>query len=163
MDFAQRLVALCYESLGYFVVEGLCVGVREADLLAINVDEKDRVCDRIHIEVQVSAKPAGVLRNKSQFGSSYKFPIESAAEFIKKKYKNEKLIKAISERLKSKKYRLVFIHGRLKDKSQLNAFSNENIECVPIGKLVSEALKANPVRELIRTVQVAELLKILKP
>ena len=146
-----------------FCCEGLCVGVREADLLAIKLDEKDRISERIHIEVQVSANPAGVLRNKSQFGSSSKFPIESAGEFIKKKYKNEKIMKAISMRFKTDNYKRVFIHGRLKDKSQLKAFSNENIECIPIGKLVSEALKANPVRELIRTVQVAELLKIVEP
>jgi len=162
VEFAQRLAALSFESLGYFVVEGLSIGVREADLLAVRFDQDGRISERLHVEVQVSATPKGVLRGKAGFGKSAENPLKSAAEFIEKKYYHPKVVAAIKLRLGSDQYRRVFVHGRLKDKSQLSVFAKKKIEYIPIGKLVSDAFDANPVSELKRTVQVAELLKILE-
>jgi hypothetical protein len=88
MDFAQRLAALSYESLGYFVVEGLSVGVREADILAICFNKEGKITERLHVEVHVNAAPKGVIRGQARFGKSSKFPRESATEFIKKDRKS---------------------------------------------------------------------------
>ena len=42
MNLTEQVVSAAFQSLGYFVIEGLKIGVREVDLLAIKF-VKDRV------------------------------------------------------------------------------------------------------------------------
>ena len=163
MEIAQHLVSLSLQSLGYFVLEGTTAGLREADILAISLNPNGSIRERIHCEVQVSTNPAGVLRPTSRFGKSASFPIESANGFIEKKFFHSELLKVIKLHLRAEPNRRIFVHGRLKDPSQLQAFHDRGIETFAIGALVRKALENDPVRELRRTVEVSELFHITEP
>ena len=160
MDFAERLVSLAYQSLGYFVIEGASAGQKQADLLAVRIDAQDCVSERLHIEVQVSVNPVGVLRGQGALSSAAAGPEQAAGDYIQKKFLDVGLVSVVQQRLGSQDYTRVFVHGRLNDKAQLDVFRARGIECVPIGRLIAKALSTKPVCELKRQVLVADLLKI---
>jgi hypothetical protein len=78
MDNAQRIAALAFQELGYFVREGSRVGLNEIDLLGIKIDRKGVIVDRIHAEISVSANPVGVLRPRGTAKGSLKNVLKSA-------------------------------------------------------------------------------------
>jgi hypothetical protein len=156
MDFAERLVSLAYQSLGYFVMEGVPAGRNEADLLAIKLDNAGDMLERLHIEVQVSTNPIGVLRKGASLGDAASRPMEAAGEYIAKKFETPK--QTVVQKLGSSDYRKVFVHGEIRDECQLAAFENEDIECRKVQDLIAEARSEAPVAEFRRQLETAELL-----
>ncbi len=151
---AQSLVRSAYQSLGYFVIEGIKIGVREIDLLAVRLDSNSSVVERLHIEVQISSNPIGVLRDRSEFGETFKNPQASAKSYIQKKYNHKLIVNMIKSYFGKHKYCKVFVHGKLKRPDQLDVFRKSGIETIAISELVKQALKADPVHELKRTMGV---------
>ena len=160
MDIAQSLVRSAYQSLGYFVIEGIKIGVREIDLLAVKLDKNAEIMERLHIEVQISTHPIGVLRGKQSIKGSVDKPLELAEEYIQKKYHHKAIIKQIQKYFRAKEYRKVLVYGKLKDMGQLKVFQRHNIETVNISDLIKNALKADPVIELVRSIRVAEIITL---
>ena len=94
MDIAEEVVSGCYQSKGYFVISGQRIGVKEIDLLAIKLDSKGNISERVHVEVQVSANPVGVLRDTAGLGKSGYNPKKSAKAYIDKKFLHDLIRKA---------------------------------------------------------------------
>ena len=148
LEISEDLVSLAYQSLGYFVMEGIKVGVREIDLLAIRLGESGEVDHRVHVEVSISTRPIGVLRPEARLGKSASKPVESAKAWVKKKFEEESVVDAIRTTFRSKPYQRVFVYGRLKDTSQLDVLKNEGIECRQIGELIHTALSSKATNRL---------------
>jgi len=163
VETAENLVAMAFQSLGYFVMTGVTSGLREADLLAVRLDEHGHVAERVHCEVSVSLRPIGVIRPRSRLGQSAHAPEESAGQYIDKKFFDPSIVSAIQSRLGGQATRRVFVHGRLKAASQLEVFHARGIETWAIGSLVEEALRSAPTRDLDRMLGITELLKIRSP
>lgn len=140
MNFGEQLVGAALQSIGYFVIQGLKVGVREADFLAIK--NRDGKMEHFHIEVQMSYSPSGVLRAKSPYGNSVKEYQKAAEEFIEKKFFHPKLSKHIGKVLGTKNYKKVFVYGRLKEPRQLEIFKKKEIQCISLKELIDEASKS---------------------
>src|SRR3990167_1982598 len=102
MNFGEQLARAALESLGYFVIQGFKVGVREADFLAVKRNGNNFEC--FHIEAQISWNPSGVFRAKANYGKSASEWKLSAKEYVQKKFFQEKLLKAIKEILGTNKY-----------------------------------------------------------
>lgn len=137
MNIGEKLVGSALQSLGYFTIQGLKAGVREADFLAVKMNgEKVTLW---HIEVQISRRPIGNLRAYARLGNTGDNPIKAAREYIDKKFFQRDLCRKIEFVLGTKDYRRMFIHGRLRSPEQLEAFKEKRIECLSIGKLVEEA------------------------
>ncbi len=141
MNFGEQFVASAFQSLGYFVIQGLKVGVREADLLAIKiVNSKFKY---YHIEVQISRNPVGVLRAQSRFGKTSNNPMKAAEEYIDKKFFQKDVVKTIKNCFGTSKYERIFIHGLLREPEQLKVFNDRDIKCLDFKSLAQEANKSS--------------------
>ncbi len=140
-EVSEDLVSLAYQSLGYFVIEGRKVGVREIDLLAVRLGVDGDVCERLHIEVQIGVSPIGVLRGQARLGTSNREPVKSVKDWMKKKFGEKSVKRHVKGAFCGKTYKRVFVHGRLKDSSQLAALRKAGIECVSVRELVQEAYR----------------------
>lgn len=156
MDLAQRLVVLSLESQGYFVMEGIKAGRKEADILALLLDNKGDVVERLHVEVHVNSHPIGLLRGKGRIESG-KTPAQCADEFIDKKFLDSQLVATIEARLGSSKYKRILVHGRLKDRSQLEILKARGIQCAHLNELIENALRGRPVAEFKRIIEITRL------
>ncbi len=137
MNFAESLVGAALQSIGYLVIQGIKIGVREIDFLAVK-----KVGDKLeyfHIEVSISYHPIGVLRKHAAFGTSGDDIENSASEYIDKKFFQPKVCQAIKLIFGTDKYKKMFIHGRLKDYKQLEVFKKKGVGCLPLRELIKEA------------------------
>jgi len=158
LEISEDLVSLAYQSLGYFVIEGRKVGLREIDLLALRLGEDGEVAERLHVEIQIAVNPIGVLRPKPAIGSSARRAKESARDWMEKKFKQARILQAVSQAFHERPYRRVLVHGALKDPRQVDVIRALGIECVTIGHLVQRAMKQGDKNRLHRAVGIAQLL-----
>jgi len=159
LEISEDVVSLAYQSLGYFVMEGQKVGGREIDLLALRLGNDGAIQERLHVEVSISTRPIGVLRDKPGLASG-RDPVAAAEAFAKKKFHDPSVLKAVETAFKSKDYKRVFVHGRLSKKAepQLCVLRAQGIECTHVGKLVREAQQGSMRNRLQRAVEIADLL-----
>lgn len=152
MEIAQSLVAEAYQSMGYFVIEGVEVGHREIDLLAIKTNGKNKVIDKLHIEVTVSINPVGLLRAESRIGKLSKNANTAAMGYINKKF-NYKATVATVRKYFGSNYRKVLIHGKVNKIEQLETFKRNGIQTTFISDLVRKVKsESNLTRGFKRTV-----------
>lgn len=154
-EISEDLVSLAYQSLGYFVIEGRKVGLKEIDLLAIRLGQAGEVKERLHVEVQIGVSPIGVLRARGRLEQSDKEPHKSVREWMSKKFEEKHVLREVTEAFSGKPYRRVFVHGRLKDSSQLVALREADIECVSVRELVQKAYQEGAKNSLHRAVGIA--------
>lgn len=159
MDAAEEIVAGCYQSLDYFVISGVRIGLKEVDLLAIRLDARGHVVERLHVEVQVSANPVGVLRNKSGLGKTGHNPRKSAREYVAKKFLDKKVLGRVGQIFCGHPYSKVLVHGRINKPEQLREMAKMGVKCIPMGDLVKKASK-NPVAALKRTLSIEEVINL---
>mgnify|MGYP001594322883 CR=1 FL=1 len=142
MDIIENIVANWFNSKGYFLIKNLKVGVNEIDILAIKLNNEQKVDDSIHIEVQCSSKPIGYIGGsksaKKRSASEIKLGVMT---YIDKKF-NKKKIKNVIEKLIGNKYRKMFICGRLKDESTIKYFEKNGIEVMRVWQIFKE-IKVN--------------------
>jgi len=159
MDAAEEMVSGCYQSMDYFVISGVRIGVKEVDLLAIRLDKDGHIGERVHIEVQVSANPVGVLRNKSGLGKTGHNPRKSAREYVQKKFNDRKVVRRVEEIFCRQPYSKVFVHGKINKLEQLEEMKKMGIKCIPIGQLVKESSNT-PVASLKRALSIREVINL---
>jgi response regulator RpfG family c-di-GMP phosphodiesterase len=161
MEFAQSLVCLAYQSMGYFIIEGIkAPGNREVDILAVKLDgDGKRVIEKLHIEVQVSINPIAGLRSKSSMKDSLINWRESAEKYITKKWKNKEIVKVVKSNFGDDNYKKVFVYGKLRKEEQREILKEKGIEVISIAELIKRAFKANPTQEFKRIVSVFGVLK----
>jgi hypothetical protein len=158
LEISEDIVSLASQSLGYFVIEGRKIGQKEIDLLAIRLDIKGRIKERLHIETQISTNPAGVLRGEAQLGRTPRDPVECVLAYAKKKFLDPRIISAAQTALGSEHYQRVLVHGRLKEPAQRAFLEQHSIHCMSIHSLVAEALEKGQPNRLKRAVEIAALL-----
>jgi hypothetical protein len=158
MESAQNIVSLAYQSLGYFVIQGKKAGNNEIDLLAIKLDTNNHVLERLHIEVQVSANPVGVLRSSSKFKKTLNNPLTAVKDYIDKKFHNKKIIKVIEKIFGDYSYHKVFVYGNLKAPDQLKVFKDNKIKTIFISDLINSINYKELVHELKRNLDVIGIL-----
>src|SRR3989344_4665719 len=142
MDIIENIVANWFNSKGYFLIKNLKVGVNEIDILAVKLNNNQKVDDSIHIEVQCSSNPIGYIGGSSSAKKRNASGIESGvAAYIDKKFNNKK-IKNVIERLIGNKYRKMFICGKLKDESTIKYFKKNGIKVMRVWQIFKE-IKAN--------------------
>ncbi len=158
LEISEDIVSLCYQCLGCFVIEGMKVGAREIDLLALRLNNDGSVVERLHIEVSISTRPIGVLRPKAGLASGSD-PTEAAKGFAYKKFFAPNIRAAVQKAFRSDDYRRVFVYGRLTDaaQTQLDVLRNLKIECKSVRTLLEEALVGPVHNRLQRAVEIAAL------
>ncbi len=115
-DLAEDIVRNWLMSQGYFVIAGVRFkGQGEADFLAVKL-KGDRVAERLHVEVHVSATPTTHLGQR-QAGEGTD-PIEGVRNFIQRKFFRPHGVKAIERIFGTKEYERVLVLGNV-NKSDL--------------------------------------------
>lgn len=137
MNFGEQFARAALESLGYFIIQGFKVGVREADFLAVK--RNGRNFKFFHIEAQISWSPSGVLRGQAWYGDSAKNWRKAARDFAQKKFFQKKVLRGIKECFGTGEYEKIFIYGKLKEFRQISVLEKKGIKCVPLEKLVGDA------------------------
>jgi hypothetical protein len=159
LEISEDVVSLAYQNLGYFVIEGRQVGHGEIDLLGVKLGADGQIEKRVHIEVQIGVNPIGVLGGKQGGLEQNREPLAAAEAWIDRKYRADRIEAAVKAAFGGQRPDRVFVHGKMKDCGQLEAFKRAGIECVEIGRLVHEAEeKGCPRNRLHRTVEIARLL-----
>jgi hypothetical protein len=157
-EISESLVSLAYQSLGYFVIEGRKVGMKEIDLLAVRVGKDGEIEERLQIEISISVSPIGVLRRQAKLGRSAEEPARSVEEWREKKFGDRRVVREVTETFRGKPYDHVFVHGQLKDPSQLAVLGQAGIKCVEIGDLIRKAVTEGKPNRLHRAVGIASLI-----
>lgn len=139
MNFGEQFARAALESLGYFIIQGFKVGVREADFLAVKRDGKS--FKFFHVEAQISWSPSGVLRAQAKYEDSAKNWKKAAIDFSQKKFSQKKVLEAIKKCFGTDKYKRVFIYGKLKEPRQISVLEKQGIKCISLEKLVEDARK----------------------
>ncbi len=157
-DLFENIVTGWLNSQGYFVIQGLKVGSRELDILAIKV-VNGKITNSKHVEVTCSSEPIGYLGTDKVAGKKESEQIEkSVKEYVKKKYK-EPSIKEKAESLLGKEYDRLLVYGCLKDKEiQLKALKENGIIAIPISDIMSKLRNIETITTDIRRFQ--QLLKL---
>lgn len=158
LEISEDLVSLAYQSLGYFVIEGRKVGVKEIDLLAVRVGKDGEIEERLQIEISIGVSPIGVLRGRGKLGRSAQEPEKRAEEWREKKFGDRRVVREVAEAFRGKPYDRVFVHGQLKDPSQLAVLGQAGIKCVEIGDLIRKAVTEGKPNRLHRAVGIASLI-----
>jgi len=158
LEISEDLVSLAYQSLGYFVIEGRMVGRKEIDLLALRVGEEGRVAERLHIEVQISVTPVGLLRGKPGLPTGRDLH-EATRDFVIKKFLDPRIQEAVTRAFGGKPYDRVLVHGRVSNPEQLKVLaSRHNIRCEAVRDLVNRATASDAPNRLKRAFGIAELI-----
>src|SRR3989344_4127041 len=142
MDIIENIVANWFNSKGYFLIKNLKVGVNEIDILAVKLNNNQKVDDAVHIEVQCSSNPIGYIGGSPSAKRRNISEVElGVVAYIEKKFSDKK-IKSVIEKLIGNKYRQMFICGKLKDESTIKYFQKNGIEVVRVWQIFKE-IKAN--------------------
>ena len=144
MDIIENIVADCFYSRGYFLIKNLKAGLNEIDILAIKLNNEQKVDDAVHIEVHCSSKPIGYIGGSSSAKKRSASKIESGVEdYIDKKFNNEKVKNVIKKLIGNKyKYKKMFICGKLKEEDTTKYFDKNGIEVMRVWQIFKE-IKAN--------------------
>ena len=165
LEVSEDLVALAYQSLGYFVIQGLRFGRREVDLVGIQLGSEGTLKDRFHAEVQISVSPIGVLRGpKMAIGEANADPVRAAKDWFKHKFPSPD--PDLERVLGGGGYRRILVHGKMvRGKEQREALDGIGVECVRIGDLIGDVSDAgkpgkapNRIGPFERVVGIAKLL-----
>lgn len=141
MNATEKLTSLWLMTRGYFVIERIRVGHNEIDLLAVKPDEsREKLAERLHVEVQVSSTPAGAIDPES---------------YVRKKFDEEKVKERVTALL-GKNYSRWLVLGRMpKGKEEFEEISSAvtrgGVKVVPFEDVVRgylEALQYRPAAEL---------------
>ncbi len=118
--------------------------------------------ERLHIEVQISTNPIGVLSGKGGDLKASKDPDAGAREWVQRKYQASHLKQVIASIFGNHPYRCVFVHGTMKEPRQLGVIESCGVTCIPVGELVAQAVSAcerdHNHNRLHRATEIARLL-----
>ncbi|MBI2049856.1 MAG: hypothetical protein HYT35_00135 [Candidatus Staskawiczbacteria bacterium] len=138
MDIIENIVANWFNSKGYFLIKNLKIGVNEIDILAVKLNNDQKVGDAIHIEIQCSSNPIGYIGGSSSAKRRNVSEIKlGVASYIDRKFNNKK-IRNVIERLIGNKYRKMFICGKLKYENTIKYFEKDGIEVMRVWQIFKE-------------------------
>ena len=156
---AEQLVEEWFNRQGFFTIRGYKKGNDECDLLGVRIE--GRQIEGIHCEVQVSARPIGYVarlpeEERKKLGakgssSAKKRPEKMmigkcVASWMEKKFFNSKKSSMRNELWPGlKKWRMMFVHGKLKDERELDFMKKRGIETRHVSEIFEElkALRKN--------------------
>lgn len=142
MDIIENIVAGWFNSKGYFLIKNLKVGVNEVDILAVRLDDNQKVNDAIHIEVQCSSNPIGYIGGTPSAKKRDASEVEvGVVAYIDKKFNNPKITGVIKS-LIGNKYRKMFICGKLKEEETIKYFEKNGIKVMRVWQIFKD-IKTN--------------------
>jgi len=148
MEISQTIVKAAYQSLGYFIIEGIKVGIREIDFLAVKLTNGKNVEERLHIESQISTNPIAPLRGQGKIKGAHNDVRAAAEDYVNKKYKNKKVVEVVKKYFGNNNYDKVLVYGKLNRPEQLEMFNKLGVKTIAISELVNKAMAACPTHDL---------------
>ena len=136
-DVSEEIVRSWLMSRGYFVLQGVRFkGQGELDFLAVRF-EGDKVEERWHVEVNMSANPVTSLGQK-QAGEGTD-PKQGVESYIERKFLQAKTIKAVANVFGTENYRRMLVLGNVNNESTvLRACNRASITVVRTWKVLRE-------------------------
>lgn len=143
MDLIENIVTSWFNAKGYFVIQNLKVGVYEVDLLAIKLNEFQKVEDAVHVEVQCSSNPIGYIGGSPSAKKRSVDEIEQGVlAYIDKKFEHPKTKKVIAS-IFGQSYRRLFVCGNLKDETTIEFFKKHGVEVVRAWEIFDDVKRNN--------------------
>lgn len=143
MDLIESIVASWFNAKGYFVIQNLKVGVYEVDLLAIKLNEFQKIEDAVHVEIQCSSNPIGYIGGSTSAKKRSFDEIEQGVmAYIEKKFEHPKTKKVIAS-IFGQSYRRLFVCGNLKDETTIEFFKKHDVEVVRVWEIFDDVKKHN--------------------
>ena len=131
IDLAEDIVAIWLEIEGYFLIRNIKYGRnQEIDILAMNSKG-----DKMHVEVQVSSNPLGILSDGVNLSDkSYK---EAGGKYFRKKFDNES-VRVITSKYFGDTYSKCLVLGNFKSKENIDEIANLGVSIVSFSKVISD-------------------------
>ena len=134
--FDEQLVEEWLNRDRFFTIRGVKSGVDEIDLLAIRKTEDAFEC--WHIEVQVSYRPIGYVGGDTNARKRTSDEVKAGVEqWVEKKFTSEKKVARRNEILPDVRWKYVFVHGVLRDQSELEIMRSLGIETLPYREVLA--------------------------
>ena len=151
---AETLVDEWLNRNGFFTMRGLKHGVHEIDLLGIRLNES--IHEATHVEVQVSLRPIGYIaplladyvpsfaKSKTSAKTRPREIIKPCVEaWVQKKFTSAEKVRVRELKWIGCKWKLIFVHGIVKDEYELEVMQNLGIQTLPLFQILNE-LKHSP-------------------
>lgn len=123
----------------FFTIRGVKSGIDEIDLLAIRKIGNDLEC--WHVEVQVSYRPIGYVGGDTNARRRTSEEIVAGVkQWVEKKFTSEKKVIRRNEILPNANWKYVFVHGVLRDESELEFMKGLGVETLPYREVLVDLM-----------------------
>jgi len=157
----EQLVEEWLNRKNYFTIRGIKSGVDEIDLLAVRHNADASEC--LHVEVQVSFRPIGYVGGDTNARKRTDDEVRTGVEqWVEKKYTSERKIGRRNEVLPDAKWRYVFVHGVLRDETELEHMKELGVELISYKQVLTELRDDRSTQSSSVASSIAELLRYME-
>lgn len=157
----EQLVEEWLNRKNFFTIRGIKCGVDEIDLLAVQHGANANEC--WHVEVQVSFRPIGYVGGDTNARKRSTDEVrEGVEQWVEKKFTSERKVARRNEVLPNAKWRYVFVHGVLRDETELEHMKQLGVELVPYKKILAELRDDRSTHSSSVASSIAELLRYME-
>lgn len=156
----EQLVEEWLNRKNFFTIRGIKCGVDEIDLLAVHHGVTENEC--WHVEVQVSFRPIGYVGGDTNARKRTADEIRAGVEqWVEKKYTSERKVARRNEVLPDANWRYVFVHGVLRDETELEHMKQLGVELVSYRQVLRELMDDKTQSSSVAS-SIAELLRYME-
>lgn len=157
----EQLVDEWLNRKGFFTMRGLRAGVDEIDLLAVRMIEQ---VECWHVEVQVSYRPIGYVGGDNNARRRTPEEVQSGVEqWVERKFTGPRKVARRAAVLPSAQWKYIFVHGVLRDESELEHMTRLGVTPIPYKQVLTE-LRDSPVGNTSSSLasDIAEILRYVE-
>lgn len=156
----EQLVEEWLNRKNFFTIRGIKCGVDEIDLLAVQHGADANEC--WHVEVQVSFRPIGYVGGDTNARKRTADEVRAGVEqWVEKKYTSERKVARRNEVLPDANWRYVFVHGVLRDETELEHMKQLGVELVSYRQVLRELMDDKTQSSSVAS-SIAELLRYME-
>lgn len=156
----EQLVEEWLNRKNFFTIRGIKCGVDEIDLLAVHHGATEN--EYWHVEVQVSFRPIGYVGGDTNARKRTADEIRAGVEqWVEKKFTSERKVTRRNEVLPDANWRYVFVHGVLRDETELEHMKQLGVQLVSYRQVLRELMDDKTQSSSVAS-SIAELLRYME-
>lgn len=157
----EQLVEEWLNRKNFFTIRGIKCGVDEIDLLAVHHEGERKDC--WHVEVQVSFRPIGYVGGDTNARRRTEAEICAGVEqWVEKKFFSKRKIERRNEVLPNTKWHYVFVHGVLRDETELEYMKKLGVTLIPYKQVLLELRDDLSSQSSSTASNIAEILRYMQ-
>lgn len=157
----EQLVEEWLNRKKFFTIRGIKCGIDEIDLLAVKHDADTNEC--WHVEVQVSFRPIGYVGGDTNARKRSTEEIRAGIEqWVDKKFTSQRKVTRRNEFFPNAQWRYVFVHGVLRDESELDFMRELGVDSISYKQVLTELRYDSATQSSSIASNIADLLRYME-